>query len=183
MEDTTKTWLTDDIFFFPDTLLGMRKPDGGFFMALENQSTDDGKVFVNALQDQDLINYAMTVIRKYELPELLAKSKTFVRGRKFRQDTQTDECEHGVVYWDIDDEKSVVMAFSTQGSDLMMDEASNWLGEAQVAGTVPVHGLGTVPNTSDEIINQLMVSPPAPAKILKAAKASTATAQTPRFKS
>lgn len=158
MEDATKTWIVDDPFFFPEDVLGMRQPDAGFVLALESQSTDDGKVFVNFLQDQEFLNYAMTVVRKYEVPELLMKSRTTIGSRKFKADAIFDESEHGVFVWNVDDNKSVVMVFSTEGSDLLMEQANAWLGEAQVVEAKAIHGMGVSPQGQDPIIDGLMNS-------------------------
>lgn len=158
-ETTLRTWFVDDAEFFPDTLLGLRKPDGGFFLALEGQSTDDGKVFINTLGDQEDLRYTATVIRKYAQDELVTNAKVFLKGKKFKQDAINDESEHGLAFWNIDDEKMVVVAFSTQRSDLIEDQVANWLGAAQCGGIEAVHGFGDIRSTSIAEIESLRVQP------------------------
>jgi len=161
MEDNLKTWFVDDKFFFPDNFFGLRKPDGGFFLAVEGQSTDDGKVFINALKDEDTILRTVTVIRQYELENLLAMAKIHLKGKKFKTSAADDESEHGLAYWLVNDEKAVVAVFSTQGSDLLSEHVPSWLGEAQCAGAPVLEGYGPLPSgLSEEIDSQKYSSSP-----------------------
>ena len=176
MDDTLKTWFVDDKTFLPEIFFGLRKPDGGFFLAVEGQSTDDGKVFINALQDQDTTLRTVTLVRQHELDNLLSQIKVHLKGKKFKESASFDESEHGVAYWSVDEDMAIAAVFSTQGSDLLSDHAAGWLGEAQCLSAPVFEGYGQIPAGScAEIDSQRALSASSLAEKVNAKKSEQKT--------
>ena len=143
-ETGLKTWWMEDADFFPTSFLGLRQPDQGFFLAVEGQSTDDGKVLVNTLQDQEEIAYVAGVVRSYELSNIVQHAKVTLRSKDFKEFASSDETEHGVAIWNIDEDTSFVAIFGTQRSSRLTDKGLEWLGETNLTYDDMKIGVGEV---------------------------------------
>ena len=151
------TWLSEDVEFFPPAFLGLRRPDGGFFLAVEGQSTDDGKVFINALQDQDEISFVAGRVKSYELDNIVAQAKISLRSKAFRDFASDDETEHGVAVWKLDDEFSFVAIFGTQRSGQFVDKGLEWLGETNLTYQEMKKGCGLI--DASDVSSDLTAAP------------------------
>ena len=128
-------------------------------MALEGQSTDDGRIFVNVFQDEEDIEHLGAIVYRSELSGVLGHAKSFLKTKSVKQSAIDQETEHGVAFWHLDDERTLVVALSTALNCDLVEQAGVWFGETHGHFDRLLRGTGVI---ARDDLSSVMVVPPSP---------------------
>lgn len=120
-----QTWLVEDVEFFPTNFLAMGQPHVGVFLAVEGQSTDDGRVFFNLFQNQDDISFVSASVSADGMMDILSTFKSLAKATPLKQYALDKESEQGVVGWQVDNENFVVACFASNATPVYEELAKH----------------------------------------------------------
>lgn len=110
-----QTWLIDEIDFLPNNFLKDKKPDIGLFVAVEGQSTDDGRVFCNLFQEEETIHTYEKVLDAETVMNAIASFKSLSKDETYCSMCVENESEQGLAVWENGDNYILVAFASNQG--------------------------------------------------------------------